>query len=43
MKDELNKKCREALHLATTSISNWPAEASTLGHRERLISSHSFS
>jgi len=35
--------CREALHLATASINTWPAEASTLGHRERLISSHYFS
>ena len=32
--------CREALHLATPSINTWPAEASTLGHRERFISSH---
>ena len=35
--------CREALHLATTSINTWPVEASTLSHRERLISSHYFS
>jgi len=36
-------ECREALHLATASINTWPAEASTLGHREHLISSHYFS
>lgn len=42
-KKSVEAYCREALYLATASINTWPAEASTLGHRERLISSHYFS